>query len=357
MKKAIILSAGALLALGLVASGSLSAINKATPVGASIINPTSLGTMFKSNSVLANTYTALGPATYSDVSVPVEGSATKTIKVSRAHYNSTRETIALGDTEDANQSILKRTDTTDSFTNIASASGQSAGNMQAFYTNFSVTGLNDIHLYWGATEAGFIQLQSSSDGGTTWAIIKTDDGEDSTFAAPTSHNTSSDTDWNYNVFTWKSWHVTTLASTPVQIAVVYVSFGNVAANYCHLGGLVINAQQAAKDFAEANTDCAAFKANSDLINNLIAIKTSLTSDDITALGASTVSGTSQTYLDRLNMFLNAAGKSPISTGVYSIGSLDPNTSAGLAIAGISTVALAALATFFGLKISKKKADR
>ena len=57
------------------------------------------------------------------------------------------------------------------------------------------------------------------------------------------------------------------------------------------------------------------------------------------------------------MFLNAAGKSPISTGVYSIGSLDPNTSAGLAIAGISTVALAALATFFGLRISKKKADR
>jgi hypothetical protein len=352
MKKSIIMSLSAL-----AMAGALTTMALAQPVktAATTLSDNAIGVMFKSNTVLANTYSALGTGTYSDTAVAIEGNSAKTVTISRAHYSTSKATIALGDTEDATKSILNRTDTTDPFTNIATATGQKSGNMQAIVTNFKVTNLNDIHLYWAATEAGYIQIQSSSDDGTTWAIIKTDDNEQSTFAAPTTHNTSTNTDWNYNTFTWKSSHVTDLASTPVRLAVVYFSFGGVAANYCHIGGLVVNALQAAKNFADTNTDCAAFKASNDLIDNLIAIKASLTSDDIAALNTTTMASASDsTYLARINMFLNAAGKDTIPSGANAILSVDSKDAPMIITITLSAIALSSVALFFVIK--KKKAN-
>jgi hypothetical protein len=350
MKKSIIMSLSAL-----AMAGALTTMALAQPVktAATTLSDNAIGVMFKSNTVLANAY---GDAlAHNDVSFPIEGNSAKTLTVSRASYSSGKATIALGDTESTATTILNRTETADPFTNIATASGKSEGNLQAIVTNFKVTNLNDIHLYWGAAEAGFIELQSSADDGATWSIIKTDDGEDATYAAPSTHNTATNSDWNYNVFSWKSWHVTTLASTPVRLAIVYMSFGGIAGNYCHMGGLVVNALQAAKNFADTNTDCAAFKASNDLIDNLIAIKASLTSDEIATLNTTTMASASDsTYLARINMFLNAAGKDTIPSGANAILGVDSKDAPMVITLTLGAVALSAVALFFIIK--KKKAN-
>lgn len=348
MKKSIIMSLSALAMAGALTTMALTQPVKAAAT--TTLSDNAIGVMFKNNTVLASAYG--DSSAHSDVSFALEGNAEKTLTVSRASYNSGKATIALGDTEKTATSIINRTDTTDPFKNIAAGSGQTGGNMQAIVTNFKVTSLNDIHLYWGAAEAGFIELQSSADDGATWSIIKTDDGEDATYAAPSTHNTSTDTDWNYNTFSWKSSHVTDLASTPVRLAIVYFSFGGAGANYCHMGGLVVNALQAAKNFADTNTDCAAFKASNDLIDNLIAIKASLTSDDIATLNSTTMASASDsTYLARINMFLNAAGKDTIPAGASPILGIDSKDTPIAITITASAIALSAVALFF---ISKKK---
>lgn len=337
MNKSIICSLGFLTAACLV-GGSI-AINQPVKAGALAETKTSAAFMLMGNTTIPNYLTS---PYQSDVSVPLGGTATQTWTFSRARYSASKGYATLGDTDDTETSISKRVDTNDIFYKIAQATGQAqneAAKMQAMVSDYAIEGINDIHFYWTSAEAGFVQVLASADDGATWNIVKNDDGENSTWAAPATPSGEAGA-YNHYAYHLTSWRLAELAVSPLRIAFAHFMFGGVGAAYLNLGGVVINSLNSAKAFVE-NNGCGDLVASDEKKAELAMIDSKLTADNIAALKA-TVIEPGVTYLDRYNMYLKAAGQSERNS-VVSIFSEENSSTIAIAISVFVTALLGAVA--------------